>query len=164
MAILCGLCRKNEAVCSVTLKSGAEEIQLPLCRDCMQKVQSPQLYFLPWIFQDAAVAPQKERKDDHICPQCGMRFEEIAASGKVGCATCYTTFRKELEKSIAAIHKTAVQHVGKVAKSSGATAAKQRKIQSLQDALAQCVKEQRFEEAAQLRDEIRALESGEEHV
>ena len=47
------------------------------------------------------------------CPKCGASFEEIAESGKIGCAECYNVFRDRLMPTIHRIHGAA-KHKGKV--------------------------------------------------
>ena len=46
------------------------------------------------------------------CTRCGISFEEIARSGKVGCADCYRQFREKLAPTVERLHGKA-DHVGK---------------------------------------------------
>lgn len=36
-----------------------------------------------------------------ICPLCGSSYNDLLASGKVGCAKCYDTFAEQLQKAFA---------------------------------------------------------------
>ena len=93
-----------------------------------------------------------------------MTFEDIAQSGKVGCAKCYQTFKSLLAPSLKRIHGN-TQHTGKVPSSAGEMVKKQNEIKRLKEELNQMIAQQNFEEAAKLRDQIRAMESeGEQHA
>ncbi|MDE6413121.1 MAG: UvrB/UvrC motif-containing protein, partial [Eubacterium sp.] len=75
-------------------------------------------------------------------------------------AHCYEKFEDKLEPSIIKIHgKT--KHVGKnvtyTVDETDKTEADVDTVQSLKEELKQAVKEQRFEDAAELRDRIKAL-------
>jgi len=55
--------------------------------------------------------PTEEKR----CTLCGSTFEDIAASGKIGCAKCYEVFENELAGTIEKIHGRAV-HSGRAPK------------------------------------------------
>lgn len=103
------------------------------------------------------------------CPACGMAYDEFKKAGRLGCADCYEAFASQLERLLKRIHG-AGQHQGK-----GPIAARPApspktlpetepavmdtdKLDQLRDELAKAVSAEAFEEAAQLRDRIRALE------
>ena len=83
---------------------------------------------------------------------------EFMDSGKLGCDECYRTFYRELAPSIEKIHGKAA-HSGKVPRSAGAVLQNRRKAEQLKAELAQAIREENFEKAAGLRDQIKALES-----
>ncbi len=96
------------------------------------------------------------------CPVCGTTLSEISRTGKIGCPECYHTFSAALMPSIQRIHgKT--QHTGKVPHSAGTNLRLQSRITELEAKLHQAIEEQRFEEAAQFRDEIASLKEQVEH-
>ncbi|WP_405339908.1 UvrB/UvrC motif-containing protein [Ruminococcus sp.] len=97
------------------------------------------------------------------CEFCGSTYSEIAKSGQVGCANCYTLFADRLYPSIRRIHGNTT-HCGK---NSGKTAkaevkptemTKEEKIKDLKAQQEQAIQEQNFERAAELRDQIKGLE------
>ena len=97
------------------------------------------------------------------CPKCGTSFDEIAHSGKVGCADCYRTFYDKLLPSIQRIHGK-IKHSGKTvsaAPEQPKIETKEEKIEKLKAAMNDAVAKQDFENAAKIRDEIKALEGGE---
>jgi protein arginine kinase activator len=86
------------------------------------------------------------------CPVCGILRDEYRKRSRLGCPACYQAFAKELDAAIFDLHR-ATQHVGKTPVK--AHAAWQR--QQLENALAEAVKNQRYEEAIALRDQLKKL-------
>ena len=95
------------------------------------------------------------------CDCCGASFSDIAQSGRVGCSECYNTFRQELMPSLNRLHGKAV-HIGNAPDEQKPEETVQDKIKKLKAQLSDAIKAEEFENAAKLRDEIRALE-GEEN-
>lgn len=91
------------------------------------------------------------------CECCGASFSDIAQSGRVGCSECYETFRSELLPSLNRLHGKAL-HVGNTPQETEKTETKEDKIKKLKAKLNEAIKSEEFENAAKLRDEIRALE------
>lgn len=90
------------------------------------------------------------------CTRCGISFEEIARSGKVGCADCYKQFREKLTPTVERLHGKA-DHLGKVPNHKPAEPQKS-KLEELKEQLAKAIEAQEFEQAAVLRDAIREME------
>jgi len=95
------------------------------------------------------------------CGCCGASFSDIAQSGRVGCSECYNTFRQELMPSLNRLHGKAI-HIGNTPNEENKEETTADKIKELKAKLADAIKAEEFENAAKLRDEIRALE-GEEN-
>ena len=76
----------------------------------------------------------------------------------MGCAECYTAFQFQLRPLLRRIHGD-TRPRGKQPTRGGEGAALTRQIQRLHDDLQRAVEREDFESAAQLRDEIRRLES-----
>jgi len=110
----------------------------------------------------------KTSNDEEVlrCKNCGSSFEDIKRTGKIGCAQCYDTFRDRLKSMIRQIHGTA-EHKGKKPGSSALRVQdpnhammppKVTVLERLKADLKKAVEEQNFENAAQLRDQIKELE------
>ena len=104
------------------------------------------------------------------CPNCGMSYADFQQTGKIGCSVCYGTFRRQLEPLLRRIHGTST-HSGKIPRRSGGTLELKQEIKRLRGELKEKVAQEEYEEAARLRDEVRALEQklsakegGEAHV
>jgi protein arginine kinase activator len=107
-----------------------------------------------------AAAPSKgelHRLDKQTCPVCGISFREFRSAGRLGCAYDYEAFREELIPLIENIHGE-VQHCGKVPKRAPTDYARISELAQLRQALKRAIEAEDYEEAARLRDKIRALE------
>jgi len=91
------------------------------------------------------------------CPLCGATAEDISESGRVGCAECYTVFEDMLTPFIRRIHGN-TSHAGRLPQGADTAIKLRRQIDTLKKDLKKAIKEQEFERAAELRDEIKALE------
>lgn len=92
------------------------------------------------------------------CPCCGSTFADIAESGKVGCAECYNVYSSELLPYLKRIHGS-INHNGKSPESKELTVTDtQYKISELKRKLAGLVADEKYEEAAVVRDEIKKME------
>lgn len=97
------------------------------------------------------------------CPNCQMTYQQFVNTGKFGCAYCYDTFSQHLNPILRRVHSGNVEHVGKVPERQHVHLQKKRVIQSYREQLNQLIQDEEFEEAARVRDKIKALENGEDH-
>ncbi len=95
------------------------------------------------------------------CPNCASTYSEIAEHGKVGCPSCYETFRAELAGLIGSVHGTTT-HTGNVPSRHRAKKARDEELKRLRSELQNAVTKENYEQAAALRDEIRRLENEQE--
>ena len=92
-----------------------------------------------------------------VCPNCGMSYRDFQQTGKIGCSVCYATFRRQLEPLLRRIHGSST-HSGKIPHRTGGTLTMKHTIESLRSSLKECVAQEEYEKAAELRDKIRQLE------
>ena len=92
------------------------------------------------------------------CPSCGATMGDIASSGKVGCAVCYTVFSGELAGAIRSAHGKA-EHTGRISAGYRARLEKTERLMGLKQQLKEAVNNEDYESAAGFRDAIRALEA-----
>lgn len=105
--------------------------------------------------EEADPAPEGERD---ACSFCGLTFTAFRETGRLGCPHCYVTFEGHLKGLLRRIHG-ATQHAGKVYLPPDPTASeKQKRLEGLKRRLQRAVAAENFERAAELRDEIRAME------
>jgi protein arginine kinase activator len=95
-----------------------------------------------------------------VCPDCGMKYAQFRAQGRLGCPHDYEVFRDLLEPLLERIHRR-TRHAGKTP-GQFRRAARRARLRELQSQLRQAVEGERFEEAARLRDLIREKETRDE--
>ena len=91
------------------------------------------------------------------CPGCGLTEMELRKSGRFGCGRCYETWAPLVSTIIGRVQGR-TDHVGKIPFSAGERVRAQRELGELKEKLQTAVREERFEDAAELRDRIRGLE------
>mgnify|MGYP001291510879 CR=1 FL=1 len=149
----CNLCSKKANVFLSTVIE-YEVIQVSFC----QKHAEDSGLFDPkgYCFLENET-PRKRRATGPACPRCQCSLKEFERSGKVGCLECYETFSGYIQKLVARIQKGPV-HFGKIPSGKLTQASLRKRIKLLKDELQGLIKAERFEEAAQLRDYIHAIE------
>lgn len=169
--MLCQSCGKNTATTHVKAIINGALSEYALCPECAKKLGYADI-FGDWGFNFGALLEnllgqeKEELPQTTICEKCGSSFEDIAATGKIGCANCYKTFYNRLIPSIRRIHGNVV-HQGKkpgasalILRPSAQLRPVESELEIKQKALQQAIKEQNFEYAAILRDEIKLLKEG----
>ena len=128
-----------------------------LCESCADEVQAEEKSNLQQGKVSSILDSMYEEGEETKCSGCGITFEEFRNSGRAGCANCYSSFSSRLEALIKRIHG-ADQHVGNV--SEGNELGKislPRRIQLLEKELEKTVREEKYENAAELRDKLKKL-------
>jgi len=166
--MLCELCGKNQATTHIKTMINGEYSEMRLCSECAKAkgigmgnvfthTATDFSNFLGSFFGGGLPS----RTSATRCKTCGSSFTDIARSGKVGCADCYTGFYDELLPSIQKIHGN-IQHRGKVPSGASAEVKKKRDIEKTKQELDKAIKEENFELAVKLRDKIKEME-GDKH-
>ena len=91
-----------------------------------------------------------------------MTLKDIAHVGKFGCADCYATFKDDIVDIVRRVQGGQIEHIGKTPRSSHRKLALKKQIEEKSSYLNQLIEEQNFEEAAVVRDEIKALKEDSE--
>jgi len=92
------------------------------------------------------------------CGFCGLDLEDFREVGRFGCPHCYTSFETGVRGLLRRLHGS-TQHVGKVYLPGDPTASDRRaRRESLSKRLDRAVEGEDFERAAEIRDEIKALD------
>ncbi len=92
------------------------------------------------------------------CSVCGATFSDIAKAGKVGCANCYKSFNNELLPYLKRVHGS-TRHIGKIPnKAPLVVVPSEETVETLRLELNRLVSEERYEEAAVVRDKIKKME------
>lgn len=162
----CDLCGKNEATVHLTEIIDDQTRELHLCEGCAQEkgASAAQEFGLADLLAGLTDIGSKlggkrvPGEEPVACAQCGMTYEGFRKSGRLGCAGCYQTFRSTLAPLLKKIHGSA-HHVGRIPAARGKkTEQAVNPLKELRARLKEAIAAEAFEEAAQLRDQIRALE------
>lgn len=153
--MLCERCHKNQATAVLTQTVNGRTTTEHLCAECAYKNGFTGL-FNGFPFSQMLAGMARGSGSGKYCPKCGSSLDEIIESGRIGCAECYQTFRAELAPTIQNIHGKAA-HVGKRPQAFKREIPEKTRLEQLRDDLQAAIQEEKFEDAAALRDQIRQL-------
>lgn len=111
------------------------------------------------ILQMLASAAVSQRRAQPSCKQCGMDLEEFRRRGRLGCPACYEVFQTQVGELLERVHG-ARQHVGRVPGVSDEELERLHNLAQLRQDLEIAIRQEAYESAARLRDEIQQLETG----
>jgi len=161
----CDNCGEREAVIHLTQIVDNTVTTLHLCEQCaaekgVDTAEQVAKYPLGDFLASLGEAAEAGGAGGGACPACGATLRDFRQTGRLGCAECYTTFAPQLRDLLRRIHGT-TQHEGERYGGAGAPAAAPGGgpgLAELRERLRRAVEAEDFEEAARLRDAIRALE------
>jgi protein arginine kinase activator len=158
----CCVCKEKEAKVHLTQIVGDKMQKVDLCEDCAKQkgVNDPAGFSLADLLLGLGASQEMEQAtaggSDMKCPHCGFTHADFKKAGRLGCAECYVTFADGLEALLKTMHK-GTRHIGKVPAALQQTRDLSDRLKSLQKKLDKAVGEEDFEQAAILRDEIKAM-------
>lgn len=173
----CQNCGENEANIRFTQIINGIKKQMTLCENCAKELGIEDINFnMPINFSsflgdvfdmyDNSLIPGLTKSQVLSCNNCNMTYEEFIETGKFGCDNCYEVFKFKLAPLLKNIHG-ANKHVGRIGKSlevknsNVENIEKQDKEKSnidiLEEKLKQEIAEERYEDAAKTRDEIKRI-------
>lgn len=159
--MLCDKCGKNNATTHIKSVVNGVVTERNLCGYCAAAEGYTKLShnsltdMLASMFGD--IQPSLSQSTAKKCPVCGAEFSDIAETGKAGCAECYKTFYNELLPYLKRVHG-GVKHTGKIPNSAPLAVRDEETPEALRMELNRLVSEEKYEEAAVLRDKIKKLE------
>lgn len=158
--MICEYCnqREAEAVLKQTLNGKSQIIHLcSICANSMLLNNFFSDFSVNNIFAKNLQAMPKIKK---VCSKCKASFDDIVKEGRVGCGFCYEQFSNEINKTVEKVHGKVV-HIGKQPKSAKQINERKMLLLEYRNKLNKLIIEEKFEEAALLRDKIKQLESEE---
>ena len=180
----CSRCGQNEAtIHEVVIDSSGEKVETHLCEACaadsglVAQASGPVKSLLTSYMvsggtaegtQGSGAAPAGQGL---ACPGCGLTFGQFRQSGLLGCPSCYKSFEERLGPLIARAHEGATHHVGKVPRRAlgessvggrgsallGSPEERSERVSTLRRQLAEAVKGEKYERAAEIKGEIDRL-------
>lgn len=166
--MLCQECRNQPATVKITTISAGHKEEVHLCEACARKRGEVEFggegqvslgdMLAAFLQHQAAAQPAvKGEPAPAPCPGCGMPYEQLARTGKLGCRECFSHFEPQVRRILRHVHGS-TRHAGRAPLRRGGKLRMQQDIERLTKELTGCVQAEDFERAAQLRDEIRQLE------
>jgi protein arginine kinase activator len=168
----CESCHKNVATVTVIeiqpRSAGKEEAHAPatsqqyLCEICAQSKNLPHVPVAQKTLGDIwkllqATGQSTQQGEELTCPQCGMTREELRTRGRIGCAKDYEVFARDIGEILERVHGSR-QHVGRIPGLSAAELDRMQAITSLKRELDTAIREEAYESAARIRDELQSLD------
>lgn len=164
--MLCDICKKREANFYITEIINSEKKNLYICEICASKLgikgilKELNIPFDENIlkkFLELLPIMVEEDKKEKSCPVCGLKFIDFEKSGFLGCPDCYKTFKEELRPILLNFHGN-VKHVGKKkGEKFSIESFYENKLKRLKKELEYAIEEERYEDAAKIRDKINEL-------
>ena len=171
--MICEHCKQRHANVTVTQVVDDQKVNHHYCEICATQFYPTQLehkhepmklhqLLSSWFgtlssMQQDVDSQMKQSSKQHVCPKCGFSYQRFLKEGKLGCALCYETFRQELPPIFTRLQAGST-HIGKMPKDINNTIVLKKKINDLRTAMQLAVVEERFEDAAKLRDEVKEIE------
>lgn len=137
--------------------------KVDLCEECAKSkgVNDPTGFSLADLLLGLGASQEIEHAGGGTevrCPRCGFSQADFKKAGRLGCAECYRTFSEALGGLLKTMHK-GTRHKGKVPLALRGSQDLRDKLAALQKRLDKAVAEEDFEQAALMRDEIKATKA-----
>ena len=162
--MVCDNCGSTDAVVHLTQIVNNQMSTYRLCEKCAaekglestpEPANFPLTDFLAQMGKDSVAEADPAGVQ---CPFCGLTFSDFRETGRLGCPQCYETYAPQLQRLLRRVHGS-TQHVGKVYLPPDPSASDlERRLEGLRRKLNRAIEAEDFERAAELRDQIRAME------
>jgi len=162
----CEVCGKAPATITYTEHKEDKIRTIRLCQKCAEEkglhislISKKFPLAEPLASMAESLLPEERDKLGALCCKgCELPFSTFAATGRLGCPECYESFGAQLKPLLRKAHG-AVSHSGKTPSKEGPELSRKKEIRSLYQELEKAVKQERYEEAAGIRDKIKELEA-----
>lgn len=173
----CERCKKNEATVHLSEIMKDMKSEVHLCEQCAREVGlntkiSNFTLTLPEMLTFLNVDEVNDFQGKKRCGTCGCDFIEYKTNGKLGCPDCYSYLADQLEPALVTFHGDA-RHCGKFpvyntgnrgeVRITPAKSKTHDELAMLQAELNEAVKDERYEDAAVIRDRIKELNGSTEN-
>jgi protein arginine kinase activator len=162
--MLCDNCGSTDAVIHVTQIHNNQMSVRHLCEKCAAAVGvettevSTNFPLTDFLAQMGGEEVPQAGAETGRCGFCGLSFADFRETGRLGCPHCWATFEVHLRGLLRRIHG-GTSHMGKVYLPPDPTSSeREKRLEALRRRLQRAVDSEDFERAAELRDQIRALE------
>jgi len=160
----CQICKEHTATIHLTEINDGQRRETHLCQECAQKQglaiksQIPLNELLTTLLSVQADSNDSLfGEDDTQCPDCGMTLEKFSKQSLLGCPDDYEVFKNQLQMIIEKSQGGSSSHRGKVPSKVPGDTKQKIEIMNLRTQLETAIKNENYETAAKLRDQIEKL-------
>jgi protein arginine kinase activator len=160
--MLCDVCGERDAVVKVTQVGEQGKTLVQMCERCAAErniettvslSKNPLGEFLLDLQKQTSPSPA----DTARCNFCNATLRDFRATGRLGCARCYTAFEPSLRDLLRRVHGSS-KHLGRRYESPDiAMTDEQTELHELRERLRRAIDAEQFELAAELRDRIKVM-------
>lgn len=157
--MLCDECGKNQATVRLIAIVNGNKTERNLCPVCVARQKQQLRSDGVQSMLSAIITGARRTTVKHPglrCTNCGLEYDEFQKTSRLGCANCYQDFRAQLRPLLLRLHGRA-QHAGRVPEKVEETMKTKSKMEQLRREMDLAVACEDFEQAAVIRDELRAL-------
>ena len=154
-SINCDICSKLATVHLTQIVNGKIH-KIDLCETCAKEkgVTDPNGFSLADLLASGVEGDELESvHSDLVCQECGFTPEDYKKLGRLGCPSCYENLAPMIAPMLAHMHK-GISHIGKNPENTLVRAASRQKESEIKGQLQLAIKEERYEDAAKLRDQL----------
>ena len=157
----CQRCHKRKATVHLTdIGEENEKRSVHLCERCANDEQDSGMELVSLLSGAFPEGKGATSPPELTCTACGLGYLEFRGRGRLGCPECYEKFSESLDPLLEKIHGKP-RHVGKApGEGSAEDRSRERRLVALRRKLHEAVKQEDYEDAARLRDELRDHEAG----
>ncbi len=156
----CQSCGKKQATVKYYENINGKKQEYHFCSECAKKygIGISEFSNISDIFSPMFLNFPEFEERDVVCDKCGYTLEEYSKTGMLGCPNCYDTFKDSLDDMLIRMHGKN-RHIKLEDKSKEDK--KDEKLEKLKAKIKECIEEEKYEEAAKIRDEIKKIEGNE---
>jgi protein arginine kinase activator len=163
--MICNVCQNNEATVHLTQMLEGEIKKIDMCESCAQKqgVDEPGMPLIDLLVGLGPSSSETSEEDETtpstkrlVCQVCGNSLADFKKTGRLGCSHCYEVFANQMDPMLRSMHK-GIKHTGKAPKHFKDDRATRDQLEKLEKKLQKAIIEERYEDAAVLRDSIKQL-------
>ncbi|ACL74712.1 UvrB/UvrC motif-containing protein [Ruminiclostridium cellulolyticum] len=159
--MLCQNCQQRIASVHLTQIKNNTKLDIYLCEECAQEM-SQQDFISPFGFNDliSGLFGAQLKHEPYVklkCKNCGMEYNEFLKTSRLGCSQCYKVFADKLDPIVKRLHGNG-EHHGKVPSRVSSNVSITNEMDKLKQLLNEAIKNEKYEEAAKIRDRIKSLE------
>ena len=157
--MLCNKCNKNIATFHYKKIINGKKSEINLCNECASELGyvtslNDHFDFGSALNDFLGIANSPKAV---TCPSCGTDHATFKKTGRLGCEKCYQHFKITIDEILPSI-QPGCEHKGKRIGENNEEFLKKKKLKELKENLQKAILDERYEDAAKYRDEIKKAE------